>query len=265
MDFSLSLLYCGTHDQLPPSHVHGPSICDTYCIQFVTKGSGAFIVDGKRFDLKEGEYIVNFPGQTKTEIADAVAPWSLSWISFSGKTADMLFSNSALTRENPVRSYLEHKYLLDILLEMIAVFDASDQKDDLLLGEKLFYFMHTLNLISSSFRENVQDGYVSRAKRYMDLYYFQEDLRIQGICDRIGINRSYLFELFKEKTGISPQVYLKQLRMQKASEILRLPGATATSVAHAVGYEPSVFSKAFKGYFGISPGEYRKRNSKELE
>lgn len=259
MDFSVSLLHCGAHANLPPAHVHGPGICDCYCIQFCTRGCGSFIVDGSRFDLKEGEFIVNFPGQTKTEIADPITPWGLSWLSFAGKTADVFFSRSSITKERPIRPYVGQKYLLELLLELISVFESSDKKDDFLLGEKLFCFLHELGSVSTSYIESAQDNYVGRAKRYMDLSYHLEDLTVQKLADHIGLHRSYLYELFKAKTGISPQQYLINIRMQKASELLLLPSATATSVAHAVGYEPSVFSKAFKRYYGISPGEYIKR------
>ena len=37
---------------------------------------------------------------------------------------------------------------------------------------------------------------------------------------------------------------------------MALPQATVTSVANSVGYEPSVFSKAFKKTVGITPKEY---------
>ena len=263
MDFSVSLHFCGAPDQLPAGHVHGPGITDCYCIQFCTKGCGVFIVDGARFPLKAGECIVNFPGQTKTEIADAKTPWNLSWISFSGESVDACFAHSSVSKTNPSFSWHSHKYLLDLLSEIIQIFDSSEEKNSFLLGEKLFHFLHTLLGITSSFSENTQADYVDRAKRYMDIGYHQADLTIRKISDRIGLNRSYLYELFKEKIGISPQEYLTQIRIQKATEMLSLPGATVISVSHAVGYEPSVFSKAFKKHHGISPGKYKKTASKE--
>jgi len=263
MDFSVSLHHCDYHEHLPAGLIYGPSICDSYCIQFCTKGCGAFIVDGTRFAMKEGGFIVNFPGQTKTEIADKVNPWSLMWITFSGSSIDDLFAQSGISKSKPTFSWLSHKYLLDLLSEIHRLFDSSEQKNGFLLGEKLFCFLHAILSMSSSFSENTQVSYVSRAKHYMDIRYNQPNLTIQQLSDHIGLNRSYLYELFKEKTGISPQQYLTQIRMQKASEILLLPGATVTSVAHAVGYEPSVFSKAFKNYYGISPGKYKKSESAE--
>ena len=263
MNFSVSLHFCGAHDHLPAGHVHGPGITDCYCIQFCTKGCGVFIVDGARFPLKAGECIVNFPGQTKTEIADAKTPWNLSWISFSGESIDACFAHSSISKTNPSFSWHSHKYLLDLLSEMIRIFDSSEEKNVFLLGEKLFHFLHTLLGITSSFSENTQADYVDRAKHYIDIGYHQADLTIQKISDRIGLNRSYLYELFKEKIGISPQEYLTKIRIQKATEMLLLPGATVISVSHAVGYEPSVFSKAFKKFHGISPGTYKKTASKE--
>lgn len=256
MDFSVSIHHCVTDEQLPAGHTYGPAISNNFHIQFCTKGCGTFLVDGTCFKLKEGECIVTFPGQTRTETANIKTPWSLTWISLRGTSLDTLCSQAGITEQNPVFSYRGHEYLLNFLSEITGLFVNPEQKNGFLLGEKLFHFLHAFLLSFSAPANAPVDKYVSRAKHYLDIHYMKPELTVQTLADHIGLHRSYLYEIFKEKTGISPQEYLTQIRMEKASEILRLPGATVTSVAHAVGYEPSVFSKAFKKYFGVTPGKY---------
>lgn len=86
-----------------------------------------------------------------------------------------------------------------------------------------------------------------------------EQVTIASLAKQLGLNRSYLYEIFKEIKGISPQEYLTQLRIRKACALLQIPGVSVTSAACSVGYEPSVFSKAFKRVMGINPAAYKKQ------
>ena len=107
---------------------------------------------------------------------------------------------------------------------------------------------------------NMRDDYTQRAAYFLTSNYRDKDLSVEAVARSIGLNRSYLYKVFKETTGISPQAYLMQLRINKACELLILPENTVTSVAYAVGYEPLSFTRAFKNVMGMTPLEYRKKN-----
>ncbi|WP_244316054.1 AraC family transcriptional regulator [Paenibacillus brasilensis] len=68
----------------------------------------------------------------------------------------------------------------------------------------------------------------------------------------------HLTRLFKKQTDCSPIMYLIQLRMVKAKELLRKTDATLQDIAGSVGYPDGYFfSRAFKKYIGVSPVHYR--------
>jgi AraC-like DNA-binding protein len=75
-----------------------------------------------------------------------------------------------------------------------------------------------------------------------------------------GMSRSNLALAFKKRIGLSPMDYLKQWRMQVASELLASTDQTIGAVAGAVGYaSESAFSVAFARVVGCRPGTYRAR------
>ena len=73
--------------------------------------------------------------------------------------------------------------------------------------------------------------------------------------------RIYFGKLFKETLGQSPQQYLIQYRMTKATELLKGTRISIAEISRSVGYENQLhFSRAFKNVFGISPSQYRTKH-----
>ena len=77
---------------------------------------------------------------------------------------------------------------------------------------------------------------------------------------RIGSTRSYIVTLMKQETGMSPQEYLIETRMRRASDLLIMSEDPIRNIALECGYEDALaFSKVFKARFGTNPSAYRKK------
>ncbi|MFA7185879.1 MAG: helix-turn-helix transcriptional regulator [Victivallales bacterium] len=78
------------------------------------------------------------------------------------------------------------------------------------------------------------------------------------ISAELKINPSSLSRTFKENTGMDFNAYLNQLRMEKAEFILKNYDLPVEKVADQCGFTSSnYFIKAFKKYFGTTPGQFR--------
>lgn len=83
-------------------------------------------------------------------------------------------------------------------------------------------------------------------------------LTVSEIAVRFGYNASYLTRIFKKETGYSLNDYIIHARMEKAKELLRLPGERVNDISLEVGYENvSHFSRLFKKICGVSPKQYQ--------
>lgn len=59
---------------------------------------------------------------------------------------------------------------------------------------------------------------------------------------------------------MSPQEYLRNVRLTRAAEQLNMTDSPVEVIAAANGYtDPAVFTKSFKKKHGLSPTQYRKR------
>ena len=86
------------------------------------------------------------------------------------------------------------------------------------------------------------------------------------MADYVGITRSYLYTIFMKSFGVSPQEYLSNYRITRASELLTITDLTVEMVAASCGYDdPLVFSKAFKKIKGLPPTKFRKEDRKKQD
>lgn len=99
-------------------------------------------------------------------------------------------------------------------------------------------------------------------------------IKVTDVADYVCINRSYLYTLFQNSLGMSPQQFLMTFRITKAAELLQHTSLSVESIAISCGYQdPLVFTKAFRQMKGVSPSAYRKemkmgetrKNKKHLE
>jgi AraC-like DNA-binding protein len=80
---------------------------------------------------------------------------------------------------------------------------------------------------------------------------------LDEIAKRVGCSSFYLSRIFSKETGSTIPQYLRQLRMEKAAELLRSGKFNVTEAAFEVGYSSlSHFSQAFHETFGCCPGLY---------
>lgn len=101
-----------------------------------------------------------------------------------------------------------------------------------------------------------------RVQRVIDL--IREDLRrefeIGAMAQSVNLSPSRLRHLFKAATGVTPEQYLRSLRMQHAKVLLETTFLRVKEIRDRVGIsDRSCFVRGFKRAYGVSPVEHRAR------
>lgn len=96
------------------------------------------------------------------------------------------------------------------------------------------------------------------ARDYIDRNYDRFDMSLNLVADEIGVNASYLSNIFKKEFQCSLSKYITSVRLKAAEKMMtENPGKTLIEIAEAVGYsDVYYFSKNFKSYYGITPSRY---------
>ncbi len=91
---------------------------------------------------------------------------------------------------------------------------------------------------------------------------FNEPARAWSLPDLArlcNMSRATLARQFQEKLGRSASDLLTDIRMTLAANELKKSSLSTGAVAEAVGYQSeAAFQRAFKGYMGITPAQWRK-------
>lgn len=86
-----------------------------------------------------------------------------------------------------------------------------------------------------------------------------ENLTLEHISRKFGINVTYFCKLFKAVVGLTYVEYLTVRRINEAKILLRNDSLPSYQIASMVGYQnPEYFSKTFKRVTGKSPKEYKR-------
>ena len=89
---------------------------------------------------------------------------------------------------------------------------------------------------------------------------FQENLQIPDIAARAGVSERTLRRLFQSELHCSPLDYLNSVRLKFAVGKLRHTGLRIKEIAQMSGFlSPARFCTVFQEKYGISPGDFRKR------
>lgn len=251
----INSLTCVLGGHKPPNlHKWGPGIRDVYALHYVIRGRGVFQAKGHSFALHAGESFVIFPGTEVSYYPDLDDPWEYVWIEFKGDEAGSLVSLTAMRPDVPVTGTTS--------ADLLPLFNIMENTN-----AKPFEMMRSaakLRLLLSYYAEyfpgtavNRPPDYVWAAKEFIANNFWRESLTVSDIAQYVSVERSYLFRLFKEATGMSISAYVTAFRIGRARELLRKPGLSVKSVACSVGYQDQLyFSKVFKKATSFTPSEY---------
>lgn len=261
-------LYQFGWEQCQPSHSYGPAARNHYLFHYVISGTGTLMADDtsgitQTYSVKSGQGFMIFPQQITTYIADQKLPWEYVWIEFDDLRVKGILELAGLTKSAPI--YHAHsKEMREVLKEEMLYIARNPEQPPFHLIGHLYLFMDALTRSCTREQTNsagrLRDFYIHEAIAFIE-QNFQNDISVEDIAEVCGLNRSYFGKIFKETLGRSPQEFLMNYRMVKATELLKLTQLSISEISNAVGYaNPLHFSRAFKNVYGESPRIWRQNH-----
>lgn len=251
-------------EQCDKSYSFGPSIRDNYVLHFIVSGKGTFTIKGITTTLQAGDLFILPKNEVTFYQADEEDPWSYIWVGFSGTRAQAILQQTTLLD----CCFLHSSLHSPILQTMQTITKLPIHKLNIITELSLVGQLQTLlaQLIDEFPNEQLYEAnhlthnYVQQAIKMIHNFY-NTPLKVADIAERLSLNRSYLYKIFKKETGYAIKDYILQIKMERSCELLLHPELTITEIALSVGYiDPLAFSAAFKHYFHISPSEYRQQH-----
>ena len=255
--------HCGIQRCLP-DYAYPRCARKGFHLHVVLSGCGKYWVGDQCLPVRAGQLFLLKDGEEVYYQADREDPWHYVWVTFKGTRAREYmeaagFTDSVYVLDSRVDVTGFQQLVLDILSQQYMRTSSEVIRFGLalqFLGLAIDSWEKT-DENASRRRDLTVDDYVQYAAKFIRSNY--QHLKISEVAEYIGINRSYLTEIFTERMYMSPQEYLIHVRISKSKELLLQTDLPIYRIASEVGYEDQLsFSKIFRKRVGSSPMEFRR-------
>lgn len=231
-----------------------------HVLHFILEGSGTLHIENKNYVVQKNQIFYIPPFSEASYRQNKTTPWQYMWIEFTGENSDYFCKHIGFSPSSPVFTpndpqNIAHLFATVIEISMNKHYSENSPKSvaallNLFIG---LYEDKTIYIPES----NKQTIKLQKVIDYIQTNFYDSKLSLQSIANHAYFNKTYLCRIFKQTYGISPQLYIINLRMQKAKEMMRYSSFNVSDIALAVGYKsPYYFSKEFKRLFSITPSQY---------
>lgn len=87
---------------------------------------------------------------------------------------------------------------------------------------------------------------------------YYRNLNLEMVADEIYISSYYLSHLFRDELDMTFTGFLMKIRMEESVKLMKNKQMRVREIAEAVGFsDANYFSRAFKKFYGVSPGRYQ--------
>lgn len=176
------------------------------------------------------------------------------WAIIHGSNVDSFQSTINQTRWYIPMS--NNQRILDNLMQIYGMYSRYNS----VFAEKISQSIYEILLeMLKPQKINSKELPIDTALQYINDHYTESTLSVRDIADYCCLSHFYFTRLFKDIYGVTPYNYITNKRLFYAKTMLTMSNMSIFQVAVKVGYrDQTVFIRAFRKKFGITPGNYRK-------
>ena len=248
-------LYYGGWEICCPMHTFGPAIRQHYLVHYVTRGKGRLWMNDTCYVIEKDTMFLIRPGITCVYQADKDDPWEYCWICIDGYDVENMLNNSGFDKVNLLFFDKSNGEVRDAMLNFIFYFSKYKNNEYMLLSRLYNIFGHMKIQMK---KQQAKSIHVERAIDYIYENY-SKNISVTDIAEYLGIDRTYLYRLFKEEYNMSPQKYLLNFRLKTAMNKLEGGNMYIADIAYSCGFnDASAFCHQFKKVYKDTPLNYRR-------
>ena len=230
---------------------------------YCTEGKGWVHLPHGHFEIHPNEFFVIPQDTPHTYAADQQSPWTIYWAHFRGSLA-MDFSFMLLKHGDSFVKYSPFvQERIRIFESICTALEAGYSLDNLTFSNLSFSYFLTVLSYTDKFAssECMEKDCVDKSIEFMQ-NHLNVPLTLKETADAVHLSESHYATIFRKKTGYSPMVFFNRLKVQRACQYLKSSTLRINEIAYKIGIQdPFYFSRMFAKTIGISPAEYRKKNS----
>lgn len=158
-----------------------------------------------------------------------------------------IYEEMLIENENELSRKVDRLYRCRTILEVIDITEKAIEELEVFIQEK-----------NDGFRKEI-----TQVKNYI-YHNYEKSLSAETLAELVYLSPGYLSAVFKEETGVNLNRFIREVRMNKAKELLETTNMKITQIAKKVGFSNnSYFGRSFREFFGCTPESCRRGNVNE--
>lgn len=106
----------------------------------------------------------------------------------------------------------------------------------------------------------IENEFVKKVAAEIEAHLSEEDFSVEQLAKHLFMSYSQVQRKLNAVIGLSPNQFIRHLRLQKSKELLSTTDETILNISMTCGFsDPSYFGKVFKQEFGLTPQEWRQK------
>lgn len=154
----------------------------------------------------------------------------------------------------------------DHIFALYQEYDRNNRYKSTMIGSQLSIFFvdllrrHEQDVIIPTVQPSVMNEETMYILRYMQQNY--TTITLSHLAEFFHYSERQIQRIISSATGQTFSENIRSLRMGRAIELLRESNLTISDISASLGYsDVGNFRKVFKKYYGVTPQEYREKNS----
>lgn len=256
----LRIVCCGSDSYITHSaHLHRPRGRLDWQLILMAEGRGDYLLDGKMFRAKKGDWILLPPGILNDYTYRQANQPEVFWIHFTGHGVEEVLRSAGLWGRSHFYSGMHPEF--SVILN--GIIRELQMKRPYYPLRGMADFLGLTALLARRAAEaqtgNCEAGghdFIKVMARMQTLY--NTDTSVCEYAREFGLSTNRFIHNFRQYTGVSPRRYITGIRMDKARYLLLNTTLPAGEIARVTGYENVFyFSRIFKKYSGQAPLAFR--------
>ncbi|PKA97408.1 AraC-like DNA-binding protein [Flavobacteriaceae bacterium MAR_2009_75] len=253
----------GFYPKAEGHYIHRKKGCKEYIFIYCIEGSGSVQFDGTKFQLNPNTYCIIPIKTVHSYYASKAEPWSIYWMHFRGELCDSLYQRHCESKSEVKNVHFESERISQFnqIFDMLnSEYGSNHLEFANILGLKFlssFIYTEVDQTLNTRNHNNIVDSIKIFLNENLD-----KSFKADEIAEKFNYSSSYLFNLFKKRTGYSLIHFFNLKKIQKGCEYLKYTDLSIKEISFKLGFhDPLYFSRMFKKYMGVPPRKYRKENS----
>lgn len=233
--------------------------------QYTLRGYGAFLENDRVQWVNEGQFFyATIPSSHAYFLPKESTEWRFFWFIIMHPYVVARISNRSQATIGPVCELSPASPLVSDSIKLFELLCLKPQRSSLDEEKHLFDFLISFEKFRFRRFDSSNDPGASLMRQMKQAVFsdLKRPFNVEEFAAKCRMSRSYFTQVFLKKTGMSPAMYVRKIRLIEAERLLLNSNAVLNKIAEETGFANAThFCKVFRQHYGVSPSVFRRQRN----